>query len=191
MKLKSLFLLVVLASASLAVTTRAQNATGGTGTVTNSIPAINSQTFFASAQQYFTQINTNYTWANVALDISTGYKQVTGVGASSTVDAQYDFAGSRWGAGAAFQFSGIGTPINSAEAAASYAFVESGDLKAQADLRAGYDWNKSAAVAEPGIFLKKKLTANTFAEIGSTLPIYTKGKINRNPTFYIETGFTY
>ena len=142
-----------------------------------------------SAENYFTTFNPAYTWTNLTLEASTGYKQVTGVNAASTLDVQYDF--SRWSLGADAQFSGVGSPVNALQIAGGYALIEHFDTKLEADFRAGYDWNVHGAVIEPALFLKKKLTANTFAETGLSLPVYSQGTFNRNPTFYLETGFTF
>jgi len=77
------------------------------------------------------------------------------------------------------------------QASGSYALISRYDTKLEGYIRVGYDWNVKGGVAEPGILIKKKLTANTFADIGISLPVYTVGKLNRNPTLEIATGFTY
>ena len=145
------------------------------------------QTFIGTAESYFTSFNTNYSWVSNSLEIATGYKQVTGVNAASTLDGQYDFE--RFNIGAGLQFSGVGSPINGAVVQGGYALIEHLDLKVDADIRAGYDWNRNTV--EPTLFLSKKPTPNTFFRIGASLPFYFKGKQNTNPTFYAETGFTY
>jgi hypothetical protein len=149
------------------------------------------QTFFATAGNYLTTFNTNglFNWTNCTLEVATGYKQVTGVNAASTLDAQYDFG--RWNVGAACQFSGVGSPINAVAGQGGYDLIEHYDAKLEADLRAGYDNVKSAAVFEPALFIAKKPTPNTFFKSGISLPIFTCGKLNTSPTFYLETGFTY
>lgn len=157
---------------------------------TNVNSVITPPSFFASAENYFTSFNTNYTWTHLTLEAATGYKQVTGVNAASTLDVQRDFSG-RWDVGLAAQFSGVGSPVNALQAQVGYALVEHFDTKLEADLRAGYDWTRSAAVAEPVLFIGKKLTPNTFLKTGVSLPIYSRGRFNRTPTFYLETGFTF
>ncbi len=166
----------LIASAALAV----QAQTNGPITV---------QSFATSFEQYMTSFNTNYTFTNVTIEVATGYKQVTGVGAASTLDAQYDFG--NLNAGLGLQFSGVGSPINAAEAQFGYAIVNHYDTKVDVDLRAGYDWTRRAGVIEPTIFLEKKMTPNTFTRLGASLPIYTSGQQSTTPTFYVEAGFTY
>ena len=146
-------------------------------------------TFLGTVQGYLTSFNTNYTFTGVTLEIGTGYKQVTGVNAASTVDAQYDIG--RFNLGAALQFSGVGSPINAAEGQIGYAIIEHYDTKLDANLRGGYDDTVGAPVIEPGLWIKKKGTANTYFETGVSLPIYLRQKFNTNPTFYVQTGFTY
>lgn len=157
---------------------------------TNGPVGLTSPSFFASAENYFTSFNTNYTWSHVTLEAATGYKQVTGVNAASTLEVQRDFSG-RWEVGLAAQFSGVGSPVNALQAQVGYGWVEHFDTKLEADLRAGYDWTRSAAVVEPVVFVSKKLTPNTFLKTGVSLPIYSRGRFNRTPTFYLETGFTF
>jgi hypothetical protein len=155
---------------------------------TNTITGPN---FLQSAEAYFTSFNTNVdeNWTNVTLEASTGYKQVTGVNAASYVDVQYDI--SKFNVGAVFQFSGVGSPINAMEAQFGYDLVEYFDTKLELDIRGGYDWNVRGAIVEPAVMLKKKLTSNTFAEIGVSMPIYSKGSFNQTPTFESGIGFTF
>jgi len=172
---------------------QAQTGPGGTNAVsvtTNAIAGVNSTTFFDSAATYLTDFNTNFTWTGVSLEAATGYKQVTGVGATSVLDVQYDFA-TRWNAGLAFQFSGVGSPVNAVQAQGGYALIQHYDAKVDFDLRAGYDWTVHGGEVEPLVMIEKKLTPNTFLKTGIGLPVFFKGTLNRNPTFYLETGFTY
>ena len=193
MKNKSVrsFLVFACLAATAILTTPAPAAaqTNVTSLTTNASGGITTETFFQSAGNYLTTFNPAFTWTNVALEAATGYKQVTGAGATSVVDVQYDIG--RWNAGTAFQFSGVGSPINAFEAQGGYALIEHLDAKVDFDLRAGYDWTVKAGVVEPGIFIGKKLTQNTFLKTGVSLPVYFKGQLNRNPSFYLETGFTY
>ena len=147
------------------------------------------QTFVQTAQLYLTSQNTNFDF-NDTLEVATGYKQVNGANAASTLDVELNIH-TNINVGAALQFSGVGSPVNAFEAQGGYAVINRYDVKVEADLRAGYDWNVKAAVFEPGVFLKKKATPNTFFEIGVSLPVYTRGAFNRNPTFFAETGFTW
>jgi hypothetical protein len=147
-----------------------------------------SSNFLGSIQSYFTSFNTNYTWTNVVLEVGTGYKQVTGVNAASTLDIQYDLG--RFNLGGALQFSGVGSPINAAEGQVGYTLLQRYDAKLDFDIRGGYDDTVASGVVEPCLFIKKKGTANTYFETGVSLPIYFKQKLNTNPTFFIQTGFT-
>jgi hypothetical protein len=155
--------------------------------------SVNGQTnnFGESALDYFTSINTNYCWTNSAfgVEVGTGYKQVGGVNEASTFDIQKDL--DRFNIGGAFQFSGVGSPLNAAEGQLGYAVIEYYDLKVDFNVRAGYDWNVEGIVIEPGIFLKKKGTLNTFFETGISFPVYLTEKFNNTPTFYFQTGFTF
>ena len=151
--------------------------------------------FFNTAEAYLTSFNPAYSWNTVKLEVSSGYKQVTGANASSVLDVGYDFNTTTWINGfsiqGTIQFSGVGSAINSGELGLGYAVVEHLDTKVDLVLLGGYDGNKNAAVIEPGIFLKKKLTENTFAETGFTLPVFAKGKFNSSPSIRAEVGFTY
>jgi hypothetical protein len=156
-------------------------------------------TFLTTAQDYLTSINTNYTFTGVKLEVSTGYKQVNGVNAASEIYAQYDFAGG-FDVMLNGQFSGVGSAVNAAEAGVGYAIISHFDTKVQLDLLAGYDRTKGelvkgasqgAIVVEPRVALKKKLTANTFAETAISLPLYSSGKVNTQPSIYVGVGFTY
>jgi hypothetical protein len=154
--------------------------------------AVNAQsndTFFASAFNYFTSFNTNYTWSGVSLEMATGVKQVNGVSTANTIDAQYDLG--NFNVGVAGQLYGVGAPFNVIEGQVGYAIVSHYDAKLDADLRAGYDNISGAAIVEPTLMLKKKLTPNTFASIGVSVPWESKGKFVSQPTYYVEAGFTY
>ena len=170
-----------------AFTSQAQS--GPTAVSTNASGGLTTVTFFASAENYLTTFNPDYTWTNVTLEAATGYKQVTGTGAASVLDVQYDLG--RWNLGTACQFSGVGSPVNAMQAQGGYALIRHLDAKVDFDLRAGYDWTAHTGVIEPAVFLGKKLTANTYLKTGISLPVYFRGSLNRNPSFFLETGFTY
>lgn len=157
--------------------------------VINNQAQLTNDTFFASAFNYFTSFNTNYTWTGVQLEMATGMKQVNGVSAANTIDAQYDLG--NFNLGVAAQLYGVGAPFNTVEGQFGYRIISHYDAALDADLRAGYDNLTSAALIEPMLALKKKLTANTFAQIGVSLPWESKGKFVSQPTYYIEAGFTY
>lgn len=148
------------------------------------------QTFFTSAQAYLTSFNTNYSFTDITLEVSTGYKQVTGVNAASFLDAQYDFANGL-NIGGSLQFSGVGSPINGFEAGLGYNLIRHYDASVNVQLLGGYDNVRKDGVIEPGVTLKKKLSPNTFAEIGASLPVFFSGGFNSQPTFRVGTGFTF
>ena len=147
------------------------------------------QSFFDSAAGYLTSFNQNYTWTNVTLEASTGYKQVTGSGANSVANVQYDIG--RFNIGSTFQFQGAGSAVGVIGGQLGYALIEHFDVKLDADLQGGYSFYQEAGYVEPGIYIDKKLTVNTFARIGLSLPEYFKGDVNRNPSFEVSLGFTY
>ncbi len=165
---------------TIAITTQAQ-------TTTNNVSS-----FFQQTTEYLTSFNTNYTFVGVSLEASTGYKQTTGDNAANFVDAQYDFGSSnRYDFGADLTFSGVGSAFNSEEAQFGYALVQHYDTRLQIDLCAGFDSTQSSIVVEPELTLKKKLTSNTFTELGISLPEYFRGGFNRTPSFKAGVGFTF
>ena len=178
-------ILSVVATILLVTSINAQS----TNDVSNTNAPSNVDTFFNSAQSYLTSFNTNYTWTNVTFEAALGYKQVAGVGAASTLEAQRDIK--KFNFGTAFQFSGVGGVVDVWQGQVGYAIIEHYDAKVDLNLRPGYDWVRNTGVVEPGIFILKKGTKNTFFKSGLTLPMYFSGPFNRSPSFYIETGFTY
>lgn len=153
-------------------------------------PHKNKVSFFDSAQSYFTAVNTNYNWSLTKFELATGYKKIQTVGNSMTLDGQYNIT-PRFSLGAAAQFSSVGSPFNSIEASIGFGAIVFYDTKLEVQVRPGWDWTQQSFMVEPGIFLKKKLTQNTFVSTGLSLPWYTKGPLNNTPALYIETGFTY
>ena len=98
------------------------------------------------------------------------------------------------------QFNGVGSAFNELEGQFGYAIIERFDTKVDLDLRGGYSFQNRTGVFEPLLTLKKKPTPNTYAEIGISLPIYFNptdsfgnhlSKFSPNPTFMVETGFTF
>jgi hypothetical protein len=174
-KIKSL---VIIAASSAAVSIHAQ---------TNTLTTVPS--FFTSAEQYLTSFNTNYTFTGVMFEAATGYKQVTGVGAASVIDAQYDI--NRFHILTSFQFSGVGSTVNAEEAGVGYDVIQYYDTVLEANLLGGYDENQHSGEIEPKIDIKKKMTLNTYTEIGISIPFYFTQKLNNTPSFYIEAGFTF
>ena len=142
-------------------------------------PPITVQSFAVSFEQYMTSFNTNYSFTNVTIEVATGYKQVTGVGAASTLDAQYDFGNINAGLG--LQFSGVGSPINAAEAQFGYAIVNHYDTKVDIDLRAGYDWTRRAGVVEPTRHLHNQLI------VGRQYPV--QNRVERCPRLWLFRSY--
>jgi len=167
------------------------NASGGmTITIPAEQPVTQTATsFFDSAASYLTTFNQDYTWTNVTLEASIGYKQVTGSGANSVLTVQYDIG--RFNVGSTMQFQGAGSAVGVLGAQVGYALIEHYDAKLDFDLQGGYSWYQVAGYIEPGLYVDKKLTSNTFARIGLSLPVYSKGTFNRNPSFEVSLGFTY
>lgn len=156
--------------------------------------AVHAQTatnsFLNSVENYVTEENTNFNWtSNSSIELSTGYKQITGENAASTLEGQYDI--SRFNVGLALQFSGIGSAFNEEEGQIGYAIYRNYDTVIDVDLRVGYDNNTKAEVIEPAVFLKKKMTTNTFMKTGVSLPIETKGTFKQDFVVFVETGFTF
>ena len=142
--------------------------------------------FVTEVELYFTSFNTNVLWAGSSFEISTGYRQVTGVGAQNDTAFQKDIG--KFNVGAAMQYSGIGSSVNGAQAQVGYAIVQHFDTEMDFNIRGGYGLNSQlvkAGVVEPGLVLKKLQTLNTATEIGISLPVYFKGKFSNTPTFTI------
>lgn len=159
--------------------------------VTNALPPVQtSEQFYDTAYQWLTSVDTNKDWSTIDLEVSTGYKQLTGVGAANTLSGQYDF--SRANVGLEVQFSGVGSPINGVEGQIGYSLVQDHDVKVDLDLRGGYDGSvagRSGPVVEPCLFLEKMMTKVTFSRVGVSLPVYFHGRFNSTPTFFVEMGF--
>jgi hypothetical protein len=149
----------------------------------------NIPSFFQTAQGYLTSFNPSYTWTNVTIEASTGLKQVTGSGATDVAQAQYDFG--RWNAGAVIGFEGVGSIVGTVQAQGGFALVEHLDTKIDLDLQGGYSWYRHAYMGELELAISKKITANWFARIGVSLPMYSTGKQNRTPSFEVGEGFTF
>ena len=164
-----------------------------TNQVTNP-PGGTPATFFQSAASYLTSINTNYSFAANTLEVSVGAGQ-SGPILAKYAAAQYDFTTSptlsRWNLATQARNAGIAGVIQTAELGGGYSVIRAGDTKLQLSVLAGYDWNKSAALLEPQLVLRKKATRNTFFELGISLPVWTTGPLNKTPAFFAGTGFTY
>jgi hypothetical protein len=152
--------------------------------------ATNVPSFFTSVEAYMTSFNTNYTFTNNIFDLETGYKQVTGANASSFATFDY-YITQNFEASAEIQYSGVGSAINGGELGIGYAIVNHFDTRLTLDLYGGYDDIRASAMVEPKVEIKKKLSTNTFASIGISLPIFFSGGFNTDPTFWAGAGFTY
>ena len=146
-------------------------------------------TFFTSVQDYFTSFNTNYVWTGVMFDAETGYKQVTGVNAASFATVNYHIGDSVEAVGN-IQYSGIGSAINGGEIGIGYA-INHYDTRLTIDLLGGYDTGRGCGEVEPKLEAKKKLTVNTYASVGMSLPVFFKGGMNTQPTFWTGLGFSF
>jgi hypothetical protein len=174
-KIKTIIGFTALAVMMVVFSTKAQ---------TNTAPS-----FFQTAEQYLTSFNTNFTFQGVSFEAATGYKQVTGVGAASVIDAQYDI--NRFHILTSFQFSGVGSAFNAEEGGVGYDVIQYYDTALEANLLGGYDETLHSGEIEPRVNLKKKWTYNTYSELGISLPVYFKEKFNNTPSFYLEEGFTF
>jgi hypothetical protein len=93
--------------------------------------------------------------------------------------------------GGTSQFQGAGSAVGTLAAVVGYAVIEHYDVRVDLDIDGGYSWYQTCGYVEPGVYLNKKLTDNTFSRIGLSLPEYFKGAVNRNPSFEVSLGFTY
>ena len=161
------------------------------------------QNFFQSAEQYFTQANTNFTWAGDTLEIAAGADYMSSVNWASYLDAQYDFgqssSSSNGGPGASrlaleakMRNAGVAGTVVSAQAGLQFTLISYYSVKLQAGVIGGYDLERGSAIIEPKLTLRNKLTPNTFAGVCLSLPIWVNGKpLNNVPDIGLEAGFTY
>lgn len=141
---------------------------------------------------YFTSVNTNLSWTNNTISIATGYKQVTGQPAASTLDLAYYFgSNSRWNIGADLGYDGVGSSFNAYEAQIGYELVQYYDAILEVDLRAGYDDADHVGIVEPVLMGKKKFVNNAFAETGIGVPIKFEGESKTEVEFFVEAGWTF
>lgn len=153
--------------------------------------------FYDQAASWATSISydpavawTNQVGANI--EISTGARQVTGIGAKDYVIGQYDIG--RFNLGGEVDFFGIGSTINGGELRTGYALAQIGDFKLEANLGAGYGQNNAGKYGwlfEPELAIHKKMTRNTFAELRISEPVYLHGAFSSTPTFKAGVGFTF
>jgi hypothetical protein len=148
------------------------------------------QNFFQTAAGYFTSANTNYTWTGNTLEVAAGADYMSSVNWANYLDAQYDLG--RFALEAKMRNAGIAGTVDSAEAGIGYTLVSYYSVKLEAGIDGGYDLERNAALIEPKLTLRDKLTPNTFLGLSLSLPIWTGGRpMNNVPDIGIETGFTY
>lgn len=210
-KYRSLVAVALIAgiTAISAVHAQTVNVTNAVATGRNSASAVY-QNFFQTAEATLTSFNTNYTFDGVTYEGATGYKQLTGGSAYSTLDVQRDFTvkGQTFNLGGVIDFSGIGSAVSQGEAQIGWVAIQHYDTEVEVDLRGGYNAAhgqnftnpkngvsvtayESTGLIEPGIFLKKKTTTNTGVKTGLTVPFYFKGKNGNNPFAYAEYFVTF
>lgn len=153
--------------------------------------------FYNTAYNWATSVSYDPTvaWTNTiggSVEVSTGVRQLTGIGAKDYVIGQYDIG--RWNLGAEVDFFGVGSSINSGEIRGGYAIAERGDFKCEFNMGAGYGENAQNAYAfmvEPELAIHKKMTVNTFLEMRISEPVYFKGAFGSTPTIKAGVGFTF
>jgi hypothetical protein len=163
------------------------------GAVLISTAITNAQTlstnFLQSAEDYFTSFNTNYTWSSITLDAETQVKQSPIGGLSDQVKVAYHLSNFEFIAAA--QFNGANTPLNQMEGGVGYDILNHYDTEVTISVLGGYSQEQDSALIEPGIELKKKLTTNTYASIGASMPYYFRRSFSSTPTFTTGVGFTF
>ena len=166
---------------------QAQNPLNSEPSSTNMSPE---QNFFQSVGNYFTSANTNYTWASNTWEVAVGADYMSSVNWANYVEAQFDI--DRFDIEAKVRNAGIAGTVDSAQAGIGYSLIEFYSIKLEAGIDGGYDLDRNAAIFEPRLTLRDKLTPNTFLGISLSLPVWTNGKpMNNVPDIGIETGFTY
>jgi hypothetical protein len=151
---------------------------------------ISPENFFQTAANYFTSANTNYTWTGNTLEVAAGADYMSSVNWANYLDAQCDLG--RFGIEAKMRNAGIAGTVDSVEAGVGYTLISYYSVKLEAGIDGGYDLNRNAALIEPKLTLRDKLTPNTFLGLAISLPVWTNGRpLNTVPDIGIETGFTY
>lgn len=159
----------------------------GNAQTNSSVPP---QNFFQSVQQYFTSANTNFTWTSNRLECAVGADYMSSVNWANYLDAQYDVG--RFGIETKMRNAGIAGTVDSVQAGIEYTLVQYYSVKLEAGVIGGYDLERNSVIIEPKLTVRSKLTANTFAGLVLSLPIWTAGKpMNNVPDVGVEAGFTY
>ena len=192
--LKSVTVLAVLATVSLASACYGQtsitetNASGGTTAVSNP------QSFFGSVGSYFTSSNTNLPIKGTA-EIALGMAYQSGVNIASDFDARYKFAVTT-NSGVILESvtrnAGVDGIIVSEQAGVGYYYipVSTPDIELSAGLLGGYRFDVSRAAFTAYFDARKSLTANTFA--GVRLAYEYDGSASPSaPVLTAYTGFKF
>ena len=162
----------------------------GMGATAQTNVPVSPQNFFQTAASYFTSANTNYSWAGNTLEVAAGADYMSSVNWANYLDAQYDLG--RFGIEAKMRNADIAGTVDSVEAGVGYTLISYYSVKLEAGVDGGYDLNRNAALIEPKLTLRDKLTPNTFLGLAISLPVWTNGRpLNTVPDIGIETGFTY
>jgi hypothetical protein len=162
------------------------------------------ESFFQTAEQYFTSANTNYTWAGNTFEIAAGADYMSSVNWANYLDAQYDLNKStsptsgdwafqdRLAFEAKIRNAGIAGTVDSVETGPELTLISYYSVKLEGGVDGGYDLDRDCAIIEPKLTLRDKLTPNTFAGVCLSLPIWVNGKpLNNVPDIGLEAGFTY
>jgi len=155
---------------------------------TNTIP-----NFLSQVEDWALNVNTNYDWTNVTLQVESGYKQTTGYGAANYIGVTYDpnILGKTVNFGIEGQFYGAGSAFNGAEARLGYVLFKKSDFKLEAAAYGGYDNTRPAAVGEVELRAVKMLTVNTYTTASYSQSFYSKGKFNSNGQVRVGAGFVF
>lgn len=180
-------ILTLLASLALLTANAQTNSSTSTGPV-NQVPDL-MPSFPSTVASYFSSQNTNFTWVGNRFEVAVGADYISSVSWANYVKGQVDFGS--FDVEGNFRNVGVGGAIQSVEAGAGYAIIQSADVKLTGYFDGGYDFNRKCALVEPGLQIRKKGTANTFFEAGISWPFWTSGPKNQYPDIRIGTGFTY
>jgi len=155
---------------------------------TNQVYSIPS--FLSQAEVWGTTFNTNYLIASNKLEVTDGYRQQTGQGASDVVNIQYNFT-SRWHGYAEGDFFGLGSKFTELDLGCGFGLVDKYDFRFDVNLAGGYNAASESWCAIPQLKVSKMTTINTLLSAAVGTPAYSKGKFNSTPTFWLYAGFTF
>lgn len=166
--------------------------------VTNA-PPVSPGTFFQSAEGYFTAFNTNYTWSGVKLEVSIGADYQNGMQWGNSLQFQYDLNTSNAldgiDLGYRMRNEGMFGSVIANEGGIGYNLISYADTRVEFFVWAGYDNQYNCALVEPEIDLLKKITPNTFAALGLSLPYFVGSRAEQPnkwvPDVQVKTGFTF